>query len=143
MSRDPIPRDAALLGYAGVLPFAILAGLHMLGAGFPGQGAQAAFVMYGAVILSFLGGIRWGAAVASGGARPIGLWLAVLPSLWAVALLWWADPGVAAWGMFAGFVVMGLADVLLSIPGFPSWMRRLRLRLSVAVALCHVPVLLS
>lgn len=142
MIRSAIPRDASLLGYAGVLPFAVLAFSQVFRLDFPGQDPLTAFVVYGGIILSFLGGIRWGSAVASGGSRPIGLWLSILPSLWAVVLLWWTDPATAAWGMFAGFVLLGLADALLTIPGFPSWMRRLRLRLTVAVAVCHLPVLL-
>ena len=98
-------------------------------------------IAYGAVILSFLGGIRWGSAVATGNGRPTGLGFSVLPSLWAVFLLWWADPSTAAWGMFAGFVLLGLADGFFVVPGLPSWMQRLRLRLTAAVAACHLPVL--
>ena len=141
MSDRRIPRRAALLGYAGVIPFAALAALHVLGLEFAGRDALHGFIAYGAVILSFLGGIRWGSAVATGNGRPTGLGFSVLPSLWAVFLLWWADPSTAAWGMFAGFVLLGLADGYFVVPGLPSWMQRLRLRLTAAVAACHLPVL--
>lgn len=141
MSEAGIPRNAALLGYAGVIPFAVLAALHVLGLEFAGRDALFAFVAYGAVILSFLGGIRWGSSAATGNARPAGLGFAVLPSLWAVFFLWWAAPSTAAWGMFAGFLLLGLADCFFVVPGLPAWMRRLRLRLTAAVAVCHLPVL--
>jgi hypothetical protein len=132
-----------MLGYSGVIPFALLAALYVLDVPLFGRDVLGAFVVYGAVILSFLGGIRWGSAVAVDGSRPAGLWLSVLPSLWAAFFLWWGPPAMAAWGLCAGFVLLGLADGFLTIPGFPSWMRRLRLRLSAAVVLCHLPVLLT
>ena len=141
MNGPQIPRNAALLGYAGVIPFAALAALSALGFEFAGRDALSGFVTYGAVILSFLGGIRWGAAAASGNGRPVGLGFSVLPSLWAFFFLWWGEPSTAAWGMFAGFLLLGLADGFSVAPGLPAWMRRLRLRLTAAVAVCHLPVL--
>ena len=141
MNGPQIPRIAALLGYAGVIPFAVLSVLYVLSFDPAGRDALSGFVTYGAVILSFLGGIRWGTAAASGNGRPVGLGISVLPSLWAFFFLWWCDPSTAAWGMFAGFVLLGLADGLFVGPGLPAWMRRLRLRLTAAVTVCHVPVL--
>ncbi len=141
MSDQRIPRNAALLGYAGVIPFAVLAAVYTLGFEFAGRDVLFGLVAYGAVILSFLGGIRWGSAVATGNGRPIGLGFSVLPSLWAFFFLWWGDSSTAAWGMFAGFVLLGLADGFFVAPGLPAWMRRLRLRLTAAVAACHLPVL--
>ena len=140
-SLNRIPTWPALLGYAGVLPFASLALAFALTHGPMQELALRAFLVYGAVILSFLGGIRWGAAARSAQPRGGEFVLAVLPSLWAVFLLWWADPSTAAWGMFAGFVLLGLADGFFVVPGLPSWMQRLRLRLTAAVAACHLPVL--
>jgi hypothetical protein len=78
MSDPRMPRNAALLGYAGVIPFAVLAVLQTLGFEFPGRDALSGFVAYGAVILSFLGGIRWGAAAATGNGRPLGLGFSAL-----------------------------------------------------------------
>lgn len=141
MSDQHIPRRAALFGYAGVIPFAVLAALQVLGLELAGRDALQGFVAYGAVILSFLGGIRWGSAVATGNGRPAGLGFSVLPSLWAFFFLWWAEPSTAAWGMLGGFVLLGLADGFFHVPGLPAWMRRLRLRLTAAVAVCHLPVL--
>jgi hypothetical protein len=143
MSGPQIPRNAALLGYAGIIPFAALAALYVIGFEIAGRDTLSGFVTYGAVILSFLGGIRWGSAVAAGNGRSAGLGFSVLPSLWAFFFLWWAEPTTAAWGMFAGFVLLGLADGFFLVPGLPAWMRRLRLRLTAAVAVCHLPVLVT
>ena len=57
-----IPPAAKLLGYAGVLPFAALGLAHFFAGGAVSAHALQGFLSYGAVILSFLGGIRWGVA---------------------------------------------------------------------------------
>lgn len=58
-----VPPAAAALGLAGVLPFAATA-LASLAAAPWGDLALLALLAYGAVILSFLGGIEWGLASA-------------------------------------------------------------------------------
>ena len=84
----PLPILATLLGIAGLLPF-LGAGLAALGP--QGDRAMMALVAYGAVILSFLGGVHWGFALqdlADRGQRPR-LLLGVAPSLigWVALLL--------------------------------------------------------
>jgi hypothetical protein len=141
--RRAIPANARLLGYSGVVPFALCAAV--LAWGSPGWvvGAQNGFVMYSAVILSFIGGIRWGAAISRGPARTAPLVFSVLPSLWAVLFLWWPDPGITVVGLMAGFVVMGIADWVRPAQGAPAWMRPLRARLTTAVVACHLAVVAS
>lgn len=51
-------RMARILGYAGLIPFVLVAVGHLLGRPVAGLG-----LAYGAVILSFLGGIQWGTAL--------------------------------------------------------------------------------
>ena len=65
----------------------------------------------------------------------------ILPSLWAAVFLWWPTDEVAALGLMIGFVLMGLAD--WSYPGLrvASWMRLLRVRLTLAVVGCHLLVI--
>jgi hypothetical protein len=141
-NRTTLPSQAALLGYAGVLPFAALALAHLLGGTELRDFALRAFLAYGAVILSFLGGIRWGVATGRPDASPSAAFLvAVLPSLWAFACLSWPDARLAAWGLLLGFAGIGLADRWTPGPGTPAWMIRLRARLSLAVVACHVPVI--
>ena len=137
MKSKTIPFAAKILGYSGLLPFAVLAVAHFYGSPPVRDWALQGFLAYGAIILSFLGGIRWGVASVDDrfqGAAPI---IAVLPSLWAFACLLWPEPGQAVWALMAGFVLMGIADRWFPAPGSADWMVVLRVRLSSAVIACH------
>ena len=138
MNSRGIPTRAAVLGYSGLVPFAVAAALAALGDARTSQVAVDGFLVYGAVILSFLGGIRWGAASTNGNGR--GLVFAVIPSLWAAFTLWWFTPALAAWVMVIGFAAMGVADRLYPGRGVPAWMSPLRTRLSIVVVACHLLV---
>jgi hypothetical protein len=95
MNRS-LPPLLPWLGLAGLIPFLAAAGLAWA-APTPGLRAEAlwALAAYGAVILSFLGAVHWGLALAapSGGdeaaATPARLVLGVIPSLvaWLALLL--------------------------------------------------------
>ena len=113
---------ANVLGYAGVLPFATLALVHVFASDPVADHALRGFLAYSAIILSFLGGVRWGVATRFDRFQSGALTISVLPSLWAFACLWWPDPLLAAWGLALGFAAMGLADWLVPAPGSVSWM---------------------
>ena len=102
-----IPRTALLLGYAGVLPFAALAMGYVIG---EYAAALQGFLLYGGLILSFLGGVRWGAA-ASPQPSSRALALSVLPSLWAFACLTLPGSLTGVWGLLLGFATLGIADL--------------------------------
>ncbi len=138
-----VPLAAKLLGYSGVLPFAALATLHVFGARRVETMALQGFLAYGAVIFSFLGGIRWGVASLGDRFRGLAPVISVAPSLWAFACLVWPDPGTAVWGMMSGFIVLGAADRWFPAPGGAGWMIALRAQLSVAVIACHVILISS
>ena len=76
-----VPVLAMLLGVAGLVPF-VVCGLASVSTSFIGaQAAAQLLIAYGAVVLSFLGGIHWGVsltAVEDGRQR---LALGVLPGL--------------------------------------------------------------
>jgi hypothetical protein len=130
-----IPRPANWLGLAGVLPFAAGA----LAAWRPdpvGTFAATALLAYGAVILSFLGGIHWGLALDQAQPRPAQLALGVLPSLagW-VAVLAGGRAGILL--LMAGFVGVLAQDLRLTRNGVaPPWFASLRTVLTTAVLLC-------
>jgi hypothetical protein len=130
------------LGLAGLTPFiaALLLALLARNDAQRALGLQA-FVAYAAVILSFLGGIRWGAALTAPSFRLLGL--AVLPSLLAFGLL--LLPPREALPLFAlGFAVVGGFDVLRRVtPNWPGWFRTLRLQLSVAVVALHLVLIVA
>jgi Protein of unknown function (DUF3429) len=62
LEKSKPTRLARLLGYAGLVPFALLAALLWTVHGEWQALAAAALVGYGAVIASFLGGVHWGIA---------------------------------------------------------------------------------
>jgi hypothetical protein len=132
--ESSLPRGMLLLGWGGVLPFllAVLAGLALpQWAGL----AASVFVSYGAVILSFLGGARWGRALAAEVA-PGRFVEAVLPSLIGFsALLLVHDAWIALLLLATGFgvwLVIDQRDPLWS----PAY-KRMRLGISVAVLILH------
>jgi hypothetical protein len=135
---SPSPLTAKLLGYLGVLPFAALATLHVYGAPKVENAALEGFLAYGAVILSFLGGIRWGVASLDDRFRGLAPVISAVPSLWAFVFLVWPDPETSVWGLMAGFILLGAADRWFTAPGGADWMIALRSQLSVAVIACHV-----
>ncbi len=135
-SSIAVPEAAIWLGVFGLLPF----GGSALSAAFLGEPyggwAIAALMAYGAVILSFLGGIHWGVAIASdpgNGALPGRLMVSVAPSLvaWAGFLL---PLRVGLLVLAAGFAVILYVDIRATRAGeMPSWYPRLRRPLSIAV----------
>ena len=127
-------RLIALLGYGGAIPFVGLGAL-LLGGGssasiWPADWADPGFLLlsYGAIILSFLGGLQWGRLAHARHQVRAGdnLWLAfsVLPALagWLVliwplperlgggllltafGLCWWLDRQLVRAGAWAGFM---------------------------------------
>ena len=139
---DSIPPAARLYGVAGLLPFLAGLGLSLFGQNAAQQalGVQL-FVAYGAIILAFLGGIRWGAALSSPNFHNLGL--AVAPSLLAfLALL--LETAMAVNVLGTGFVVVGVFDRLRRVDDtWPAWFRALRVRLSLAVVGLHLIAALS
>ncbi|HEX6015013.1 MAG TPA: DUF3429 domain-containing protein [Geminicoccaceae bacterium] len=137
-----VPAPAAVLGLAGVVPFAAGA-LGSFWPGALGAFATAALLAYGAVILSFLGGIHWGLAIGQGGPSYRRLGVGVAPSLvgW-VALLLGGAGGLLL--LAAVFVAVFGLDVQLTRRGMaPAWFPRLRIVLTAAVVLCLLVAALS
>jgi uncharacterized membrane protein len=145
-ARDPavdrgvrVPGPALALGLAGVIPFAACAAAQWLvdEPALRDEFARA-LAAYGAVILSFLGGVRWGAALSlpSAQATPE-LVLAVIPSLlgWCALLLPGPSQPLLALGL--GFAVFGILDVREGGRGaWPRWYSKLRLLLTLLVLAC-------
>ncbi|KQT85910.1 DUF3429 domain-containing protein [Aurantimonas sp. Leaf443] len=136
----PPERTAWILGLAGLVPFVLMtAALLYAGRAFIAYDFLIlALSGYGAAILSFLGGIRWGAAIE----RPDGLHTrralvgSVLPSLLGWAMLLVPVPYNLA-GLALGFALQGLWDVRATRSGaLPPWFATLRIALTVVVMLC-------
>jgi len=132
----PLPRWAARLGYAGLIPFVALAAAAWLAP--VAHRAQAAFALlaYGATIASFLGAIHWGLAMRGPLTPQPG------PFVWGVF------PSLVAWGalllpLSQGLVTMALLlGICLAVDrrsypayGLGDWLG-MRLHLTVVAALC-------
>ena len=127
-----VPGPAAALGLAGLIPF-VATSIGPLAGAIPAEWARIALLAYGAVILSFLGGIHWGLAIAAGRAGMRELGIGVAPSL-----LGWAGLLIGGnWGLLvlvAGFAAVLLADLGLAREGIaPLWFARLRALLTGGV----------
>ena len=125
-----IPKAAVWLGFAGLIPFLLAAAIGLLPAAPLHDLSLQALLAYGAVILSFLGGIRWGLAIATTDSADLfgPLFLSVLSALlgW-IALLVPSSTGLVLLAL--GFAAILIADLWLSTA--PYWYRSLRLPLSV------------
>ena len=127
-----VPHSVLLLGFSGALPF-VLASL-LAWAGPPSSPlALRSLAIYGAVILSFMGGVHWGLAMAQGQLSLRRLGVSVLPALvaWPAALA----GGVAGLLVLAAaFAVLLAYDVTVVRKGLaPDWYPALRLPLTLVV----------
>lgn len=122
------PKPALGLGFAGLIPFVAPTLFMAVTESYSPELAYAQLA-YGASIISFLGGARWGFALPeSSPAKPdwINLANSVVPSLFAWVTMLMSDSIVPAVTM----VIMGLGISLhydLSLlPTYPSWFKALR-----------------
>lgn len=136
MARARVPLPAAVIGAAGLLPFAagaLAAHGLMPGVSNPFTGLLI-LQTYGAAILAFMGGCLWGFAAQAGKAGWLTLILSVIPGLWAFGANFAVD---AVGALFAGYVVLVLLDlVLVGRDLGPPWWLRLRLPLTAGVLIC-------
>ncbi|MEM7570625.1 MAG: DUF3429 domain-containing protein [Pseudomonadota bacterium] len=104
--------------------------------------STAIMLLYGAVILSFIGGAWWGLVSRHQDAPGWGvLTLSVIPSLYAwPSVAWaWIDAAYAgaAWLLSLGFLLTLLVDRLLANSNIaPKWWMTLRLPLSLGMGAC-------
>lgn len=135
--HQQVPPAAAWLGGLGAIPFAALAAVSWWLPDYSGD-ALSALRAYGAVILSFLGGVHWGLAMRRSPASPglFALTLSVMPSLvgWSALLL---APRSGLVVLTVAVIAMLAVDVSLAGRGLaPAWYKRLRVPLSTIVFVC-------
>ncbi|WP_170230608.1 DUF3429 domain-containing protein [Roseibium hamelinense] len=135
-----IPRAALILGAAGFIPFALFCVAAIMAP--PRYVLQAHFALnfYGAVILSFMGGVHWGLEMArqqhdANAPTFKALGISVLPSLAAFAAL--AMPvHYGAVALAVCFALLLAYDLYCAKAGLaPAWYPKLRIPLTIAVCL--------
>ncbi|MFT3989179.1 DUF3429 domain-containing protein [Aestuariivirga sp.] len=136
-----IPALPLVLGLAGVLPFlaAALSQWMPLGGLAQGQGIRGG-IAYGAVVLSFLGGIRWGKALGDG--RTQDFFVSIIPALagWLAILL--PQPLMGVGLLIAGFMLQAMWDVKSADSGqLPRWFGTLRAILSAGAVISLLAML--
>lgn len=137
------PKPALYLGFSGLIPFLSAPLLMAATQSFYPELAYAQMV-YGASIVSFLGGARWGFAIPAGSpAQPdwMNLGNSVVPSLLAWLALLCRD-NIAEGALV---VIMGLGlslhyDLTL-LPGYPSWFKAMRTILTLVATFSLVATL--
>jgi Protein of unknown function (DUF3429) len=145
-SRPVLP---FVLGIAGLVPFVGLAIFWAFSFGLPRPTPILWIVWYGAAILSFLGGSRWGAEISNNPQSPnsLRLTLAMLPPLlgWLAAIL----VNELAFGAALALLIAALGfqlawDILAIRSGiFPRWYLPLRILLTVVAVLSLQAVAVS
>lgn len=133
-----VKHTARLLGYAGLVPFIALAGISAFGPHNWHAQALSALVAYGALILSFLGGITWGMAVRESQADQRLYLLSMVPFFmaWASVLLpIWAG----VWLLVVAFLVALVNDHMVSrLSSAPAWFFTMRIILTGVVVACLI-----
>ena len=140
---NTIPRPALILGLAGLIPFFACSILSIWPDSAYRELALLALGGYGGLILSFLGGVRWGNLLHDSARLQqwIPLVMSVVPTLiaWVALLL---QPGGMLLLLIAGFVFQYLLDLTASRRhSLPIWYGRLRLILTSGALLALVMAL--
>lgn len=147
-----VPRPALVLGLAGLIPFAACAIAVWTSSPIVQVEGVGLLLTYAAVILTFLGGVHWGRALAgkhagehaeerSGDLNWMRLGWSVTPSL----IAWIAlrmSPGFTIIVFIAAFAVAFLVDRHAVRAGFfPDWYLPLRKVLTLGVMACLIATL--
>jgi len=134
---------AKALGYAGLIPFLVFS----IGCWVPlPYVANAPFILttYGAVILSFMGAVHWGVAMARQDQHRDNYFIAsIIPALiaWAALLL---TQAMALVILLVGFIGLYVYDRSVEkAQALPGWYIPMRTRLTAVVVLCLASAILS
>lgn len=132
---------AARLGYAGLIP-AIVLSLWLFGIpdDHPWRDQTVMLLTgYAAVVLSYLGGIRWGITLAEPGEdAPNTFALSVLPALGGWAALF-VPPPYSFVLLAVAFAAHGAWDTLSAQQGrIPDWFARLRMQLTAGIVVTMI-----
>ena len=133
------PAAPLALGFSGLIPF-FYPPLAMMSSGAFSSSLMFMHMAYGATILSFIGGLRWGYCLSPSSKTPPS-WLymgySVMPQLvgWAALMM---PTTLGIFTVASGLVACAIADI--TMPGYPSWFVSMRVILTTGAV---VSLLLS
>lgn len=133
--------SARLLGFGGLIPFVVLAGATLLELRTPFAPASAYLIGYGAIILSFVGALHWGAQLSKDEPLAARFIFSVVPALigWLALMM---PPFAAASALIAGLVMCWAHDMrLVAKKEWPSYMGGLRTILTAIACLSLMMVI--
>lgn len=139
-----LPRVPFVLGWAGVLPF--LACAILVWSPLMHEAALQGILLYGAIILSFLGGVHWGLELRQSESQITlgsGYSLSVIPALVAF-LAFYFQSFLSLLIIAMGFLGLLVHDLQRVREGrVPAWYGVLRLQLTTAVLLCLLSAVIA
>lgn len=143
MSKEREPKTPWVLGLAGLIPFIGLTGAAQFAPSPFNLAAVTGFYVYTAVILSFLGGARWGFELNARSDYPLVpvLIASNIPPLlaWFGVMLQLTQPLIGLGLLTGGMIASWLWDVQSSGAGnrrLPVWYPQLRTVLTLTVLVC-------
>lgn len=136
---NSFPLVAKVLGYGGAIPFVVLAVCSAAGVELNVVGihdVKGKLAGYGAVIISFIGAVHWGIAVQATTSRQNTFFVySVMPAL--VAWVWlFFSVQVSLFGMALTILAMLVIDRFLLSDIVPQGYLKMRIHLSIIVAVC-------
>ena len=142
-SKIKIPVNTVWLGVLGVIPFAASSAVAVLASPQISAHGESALLVYGAVILSFLGGILWGRILAFASVQAVSnetrsLIVSIVPPLigWIAVLI---GPRLGLPTLAIAFLLMLATDLIFAKCSLvPAWYPKLRVPLTLTV----IPLLL-
>ena len=140
LSAGTMTGPAVALAYLGAAPL-LAAALFVVRGGDAAGAAQSFMALYGAMLIVFFGGVRWGVAVMRpGGPTPRALLGACLPPLAALPLFFPGDAAGKAIIIMAFTLVILLDDLGATRrgDGAPDWYLGVRIPLTVLIEIAFL-----
>lgn len=133
----PRPVAAWTLGVLAIAPFPVLALIYRYWPQGHEVGMSRALMSYSAVVLSFLGGSRWGREITGG---PSPRWGVLIPAMGVMFIAWGlrvGDDYLPLTWQLGGYIVAFLAIWLWDAvsPDLPGWYPRLRTALTAGACI--------